>query len=72
MITCCEIAITLAVTNILSLAVFAGYTVKIRQSQVELEKKNGYEQHQINQLKKELQELKDVHLSTLPKTPRPT
>ena len=49
-ITCCEIAITLALTNLLSLAVFAGYTIKVRQSQMELEKKNGVEQHQINQL----------------------
>ena len=67
-ITCCEIAITLALTNILSLAVFAGYTVKIKQSQVELEKKNGREQHQIDQLQHELNELKK-HLLTLPKTP---
>jgi hypothetical protein len=58
MITCCEIAITLAITNILSLAVFAGYTVKIRQSQVELEKKNGKEQHQIDKLKEEIEQLK--------------
>ena len=66
MITCCEIAITLAITNIISLAVFAGYTVKIRQSQVELEKKNGREQHQIDQLKCELNELKN-EMSNLPK-----
>jgi Tfp pilus assembly protein PilE len=58
MITCCEIAITLAITNILSLAVFAGYTVKIRQSQVKLEKKNGSEQKQIDELKKALAKLK--------------
>jgi peptidoglycan hydrolase CwlO-like protein len=76
MITCCEIAITLALTNIISLAVFAGYTVKIRQSQVELqsnllalqskgnelEKKNGREQHQIDQLKAQVQKLeKQLH-----------
>jgi uncharacterized protein YlxW (UPF0749 family) len=58
MITCCEIALTLAITNILSLAVFAGYTVKIRQSQVKLEKKNGSEQKQIDELKKEITQLK--------------
>ena len=57
MITCCEIAITLALTNIISLAVFAGYTIKIRQSQVELEKKNGREQKQIDDLKKEMEKL---------------
>ena len=58
MITCCEIAITLAVTNIISLAIFAGYTVHLRLRQLVLEKKNGKEQHQIDQLKKELEQLK--------------
>ena len=58
MITCCEIAITLAITNIISLAVFAGYTIKIRQSQINLEKKNGHEQHQIDEIKKEVEMLK--------------
>ena len=57
MITCCEVAIALAFTNILSLAVFAGYTIKIRQNQVELEKKNGREQRQIDNLKFQVQEL---------------
>jgi len=56
-ITCCEVAIALAFTNILSLAVFAGYTIKIRQNQVELEKKNGREQRQIDNLKFQDQEL---------------
>ena len=58
MITCCEIAITLALTNILSLAIFAGYTVKVSQRTLKLEKKNGREQHQIDQLKKEVEKLK--------------
>jgi cell division protein FtsB len=58
MVTCCEIAITLALTNLLSLAVFAGYTIKVRQSQINLEKKNGAEQHQIEKLQQELNELK--------------
>jgi len=53
MITCCEIAITLAITNIVSLAIFAGYTVHLRLKQITLEKKNGQEQHQIDELKKE-------------------
>ena len=56
-ITCCEVAITLALTNIISLAVFAGYTIKIRQSQIELAKKNGHEQQQIDELKKTLKKL---------------
>lgn len=58
MITCCEIAITLAITNIVSLAIFAGYTVHLRLRQLVLEKKNGKEQHQIDQLKKEIERLK--------------
>ena len=58
MITCCEIAITLAVTNIISLVIFAGYTLKVKDKQLELEKKNGKEQHQIDELKKELDKLK--------------
>jgi cell division protein FtsL len=57
-ITCCEIAITLALTNIVSLAIFAGYTVHLRLRQLVLEKKNGKEQHQIDQLKKEVEDLK--------------
>lgn len=58
MITCCEIAITLAITNIISLAIFAGYTVHLRLRQITLEKKNGHEQHQLDELKKDLEQLK--------------
>ena len=58
MITCCEIAITLAITNIISLAIFAGYTVHLRLRQITLEKKNGHEQRQLNELKKAVAELK--------------
>ena len=58
MITCCEIAITLAITNIISLAIFAGYTVHLRLRQLVLEKKNGKEQHQIDEIRKEVELLK--------------
>ena len=58
MVTCCEIAITLAITNILSLAIFAGYTVKVSQRTLKLEKKNGHEQHQIDEIRKEVEKLK--------------
>ena len=58
MITCCEIAITLALTNIISLAIFAGYTVKVSQRTLKLEKKNGSEQKQIDELKKAVEKLK--------------
>lgn len=58
MITCCEIAITLAVTNLLSLAIFAGYTVHLKERTLKLEKKNGHERADIEKMKKELAELK--------------
>jgi hypothetical protein len=58
MITCCEIAITLALTNIVSLAIFAGYTLKVSRRTLKLEKKNGHEQHQIDELKKAVEKLK--------------
>ena len=58
MITCCEVAIVLAITNILSLAIFAGYTVHWKERTLKLEKKNGHEQEQLNQLKKDVERLK--------------
>jgi hypothetical protein len=58
MITCCEIALCLGITNVISLAIFAGYTVHLRLRQITLEKKNGKEQHQIDELKKEIEQLK--------------
>jgi len=58
MITCCEIALLLGFTNVISLAIFAGYTVVLRQKQIVLEKKNGAEQKQLDQLKAEMEKLK--------------
>jgi len=58
MVTCCEIALMLGLTNVISLAIFAGYTIKLRTRQLILEKKNGKEQKQINQLKAEIEKLK--------------
>ena len=58
MITCCEIALVLGITNVISLAIFAGYTVHWRERTLKLEKKNGHEQEQIDQLKKDLERLK--------------
>jgi len=57
-ITCCEIALVLGITNVISLAIFAGYTVHWRERTLKLEKKNGHEQEQIDQLKKDLERLK--------------
>jgi len=59
MITCCEIALLLGCTNLCSLAIFAGYTIKVRQSQIALEKKNGAEQKQLNELKAEIEKIKN-------------
>ena len=58
MITCCEIGLMLGVTNVVSLAIFAGYTVKLRTRQMILERKNGKEQKQLDTLKAELTQLK--------------
>jgi len=58
MITCCEVALCLGITNVISLAIFAGYTVHLRLRQLVLEKKNGHEQAQIDDLKKEVEKLK--------------
>jgi hypothetical protein len=57
MISCCEIALALAVANIISLAVFAGYTVKLRTRQFELEKRNGNELREILELKEKITQL---------------
>jgi len=59
MITCCEIAICLAITNVISLAIFAGYTVHLHLRQIVLEKKNGHEQKQLDDLKKDVEKLKN-------------
>ena len=58
MITCCEIALMLGLSNVVSLAIFAGYTIKLRTRQIILERKNGKEQKQIDTLKAELTQLK--------------
>jgi len=48
----------LGLTNVISLAIFAGYTVKLRTRQMILERKNGKEQKQIDTLKAEIERLK--------------
>ena len=61
---CCLLALTLALANIITLAIFAGYTVKLRERQFLLEKqsafiqkKNGREQKQLDELKARVKEL---------------
>jgi hypothetical protein len=57
MVNCCHLALVLAVANIITLAIFAGYTVKLRERQFVLEQRNGKEQRQIDQLKTKVAEL---------------
>lgn len=58
MITCCEIALVSIVANVICLAIFRNYYVKIKGLTIELQKKNGAEQEQIDELKKEVDKLK--------------
>jgi cell division protein FtsL len=62
MITCCELALYIAIGAfilILSLlAMFFNYNLKLDARTVKLEKKNGSEQKQIDDLKKEVERLK--------------
>jgi len=65
-INCCHLALVLAIANIVTLAIFAGYTVKLRERTLLLEKKNGSEearlltqQKQINELREEIRQLKE-------------
>jgi hypothetical protein len=59
MITCCEIALASIVANVLCLAIVRNYYVKMKGLTVELKKKNGHEQKQIDDLKKEMEQLKN-------------
>jgi len=58
MITCCEIALASIVANVLCLAMVRNYYVKMKGLTVELKKKNGHEQKQIDEIKKEVERLK--------------
>ena len=66
---CCELALhnaNLALyiaigafgTIALLLLMFFGYNLKLDKRTIKLEKKNGHEQHQIDQLKKDIERLK--------------
>lgn len=57
MITCCEIALVLSITNIITLAIFANYTIKLKHKSLLLEKEvkdiervNGKEKQDIKDL----------------------
>ena len=63
MITCCELALYTVIgafVLILSLlAMFFNYTLKLKDRQIILEKKNGKEQKQIDEIKKDVERLKN-------------
>ena len=68
MIGCCEVAVVGLVCNIVGLGIYAGYNIKLKAKEAqlekrtqELEKKNGAEQAQINELKAEIAQLKKDH-----------
>ena len=58
MITCCEIALASIVANVICLAIVHNYYVKMKGLTLELKKKNGSEQKQIDELRKEVEQLK--------------
>ena len=62
MITCCELALYIALgafgVILALLAMFFGYNLSLDRRTVKLEKKNGHEQQQLDELKKELAKLK--------------
>ena len=62
MITCCELALYIAigafVVILALLAMFFGYNLTLDGRTTKLEKKNGKEQKQIDELKKEVEQLK--------------
>ena len=71
-INCCNLALIAFVGNIVQLVFFFNYSLKLKDKSIklekqeiknndrikELEKKNGSEQRQINQLKAEIEKLK--------------
>ena len=72
-IDCCVLALVAFIGNIIQLVFFFNYSLKLKDKSIrlekqeekhnnrikELEKKNGHEQEQINQLKEEIKKLKE-------------
>jgi hypothetical protein len=61
---CCLLALVLAIANIITLAIFAGYTVKLRERQFLLEKRNGKELEELAKLKAQIEKLEQVQAKT--------
>ena len=53
-IGCCEVAVVGLITNVVGLSIYAGYNIKLKEKQIELEKKN-------EELKKEIQAVERVN-----------
>jgi hypothetical protein len=53
-IGCCEVAVVGLIVNVISLAIYASYNIKLTSKQLELEKQNG-------ELKKEMAEIERVN-----------
>lgn len=73
MITCCELALYTVIgafgVILALLAMFFNYTLKLKDRQIILEKKNGKEQKQIDELKKEVESLKETSRRLKKKSP---
>ena len=61
-INCCTVALASIVANVFCLAIVRNYYVKMKGLTIELKKKNGQEQEQINQLKREVEKLKSKNV----------
>jgi len=82
-INCCNLALIAFIGNIIQLVFFFNYSLKIKDKNIELEKqevknnerikelekKNGAEQRQINELKEEIRKLKEQSPQNHEKSP---
>jgi len=58
-INCCTVALTLGISNVISLAIFAGYTLRIKDKNLELEKQEKKHDNRIKELEQEVKKLKE-------------
>ena len=54
MVGCCEVAVFGLMAHVISLGIYAGYNIKLKEKQLELEKQN-------KELKREIQEVERVN-----------
>ncbi|RHZ37349.1 hypothetical protein GvMRE_I1g289 [endosymbiont GvMRE of Glomus versiforme] len=65
---CCHIAFMALIVNMVSLAIYASYNVRLDKKEMnlekrtkELEKKNGKEQHEIDKLNQKIEKLEKLN-----------